>query len=496
MRDHVERNARWLKGDGVVPESVGRVRAQAQVALLDMLPDGITRRVDAADRLGLKGARRQILTDWGILLQDGGKLDEPKAARVHQALARLPGARVDLELLYAGDDRGPLRTRGLVAFVGASSTADASPFGDELTTLTVDAGMSAIVHDLAVLAAKRALDNRGDLRVQAERDAALATDPGRLLGKPRAPSVDHVIGAAAHLLVLDAPRAVDLAFVRVVGGRTESAALLSDAIGALAAFAVASGTPTDPKAKPAGLSLELGKGSSSTTMSAIRLAPNGAAIGFTLDGHTWSIERGAPSFAVTGVTREGQLLSLAHLPTARTPLREGTTWADGGLSFTKLRGTPRAGIAPSAEKGGAPTIKLVGSGPKGYDTIVTSAPGEDFVLEGDLNVRGGPGGIAFRAASGRDAVRGVLLVVTPGGKAALVSSDDTGTEAALAAPVDPAPTMPMHVKISVKGTKIEAVVGQSTVTGTLPATMTKGDIGLVAKKGASVDLAGFTLKKK
>ena len=502
MRDHIDRNLRWLKGDGAVPESVGRVRAQAQVALLDMLPDGITRRVDAADRLGLKGARRQILTDWGILLQDAGKLDDAKSDRVHQALARLPGARVDLELVYAGDDRAPLRTRGLVAFVGASSAADSSPFGDELTPMTVDPGMSAILHDLAVLAAKRALDNRGELRLQAENDAAKAQSApggasgGALLGKPRAPSVDHVIGAAAHLLVLDAPRAVDLAFVRAVGGRAESAALLSDAIGALAAFAVASGSPTDrPQAKPAGLSLELGKGAAATTMSAIRLAPNGAALGFTLDGHSWSIDRGAPSFAVTGVTREGQVLSLAHLPTARTPLREGSSWSDAGLSFTKLRGTPRAGIAP-AEKGGAPTVKLVGSGPKGYDTIVTSAPGEDFVLEGELTVRGAPGGIALRAANGRDAVRGALLVVTPGGRAALVTSDDVGNEAVLGAQIEPAPSMPVHVKITVKGTKIEAVVGAITVAGTLPATMSKGDVGLVAKRGASVDVAGFSLKKK
>jgi len=54
----------------------------------------------------------------------------------------------------------------------------------------------------------------------------------------------------------------------------------------------------------------------------------------------------------------------------------------------------------------------------------------------------------------------------------------------------------VHVKISIKGTKIEAVVGTTTVTGTLPATLAKGEVGLVAKRGASVDLAGFTLKKK
>ena len=496
LRDHVERNARWLKGDGVVAESLGRVRAQAQVALLDMLPDGLTRRVDAADRLGLKGARRQILTEWGILLEDAGKLDDAKALEVHRALSRLPGARADLELVYAGDDRGPLRARELVAFVGGPAPAEAHPFGEELTPAAFDTGLSGIVQDLAVIAVKRALDNRGDLRLQANVDAVAAkSDPGRMLGKPGAPSVDHIVGSAAHLLLLDAPRAVDLAFVRMLGGRPESAAILSDAIGALAAYAVKA-APADPKAKPAGLSLELGKGAAvSTTMSAIRLAPSGAAIGFTLEGHAWAIERPAPSFAVTSVTRDGQPLSLAFLSTARTPLREGPTWTDAGLTFNRIHGTPRAGIAP-VEKGGAPTVKLSGSGPKGYDAIATAPPSEDFVLEGELSVHGAAGGIAFRAVTGRDAVRGALLVITPGGRAAMVTSDDSGVEALLAAPIDPAPQTPVHVKITVKGTKVEAVVGTTTLDGTLPATLSKGEVGLVAKRGAHVSLAGFTLTKK
>lgn len=494
LRDHLDRNARWLKGDSVVAESVGRVRAQAQAALLDMLPDGLTRRVDAVDRLGLKGARRQMLIDWGILLQDAGKFDDAKAERVRQLLTRLPGARVDLELVYAGDDRGALRARGLVAYVGGSAAADAHPFGEELTPIAIDAATSAIAHDFALLGVKRALDNRGELRLQAERDAAAAqSDPGRLLGKPRAPSVEHVTAAAAHLLVLDASRALDLAFVRVIGARPESAALLSDAIGALAAFPSAAPASPDPK----GLSLALGKtgGTALMTMTAIQLAPNGAALGFTLDGHSWAIVRPAPSFAVTGVTRDGQPVSLAHLPTARTPLREGTSWSEGGVSLSKLRGSPRAGIAPSADKG-APTVKLVGGGPRGFDFIGTAAPAEDFVLEGELSVRGAPGGIAIRAVNGRDAVRGVMLVVAPGGRAALISSDDTGGESLLAAPIEPAPQMPVHVKITVKGTKIEAIVGTTTLSSTLPATVTKGEVGLVAKRGASVDLAGFSLKKK
>ncbi|HSO33269.1 MAG TPA: hypothetical protein VLT33_12135 [Labilithrix sp.] len=498
LRDHLERNARWLKGEGVVPESVGRLRAQAQVALLDMLPDGLTRRVDAVDRLGLTGARRQMLIEWGILLQDAGKLDAAKAERVRQILTRLPGARVDLELLYAGEDRGALRARGLVAHAGAAA-GDANPFGDELTPVTLDAATAGITQELALLAVKRSLDSRAELRLQAERDATAAQgDPGRMLGKPRAPSVEHVTAAAAQLLLLDAPRALDLAFVRLIAGRPESAALLSDAVGALASFAATSAPAPDAKPDPRGLSVELGKsgGAAVTTMSAVRLGPSGAAIGFTLDGHTWSVDRPAPSFAVTLVTRDGQPVALAHLATARTPLREGSSWTEAGLSFSKLRGAPRVGIVTPADKAGLPTVKLVGSGPRGFDAVATAAPADDFVIEGELTVRGAAGGVLFRATNGRDAVRGAMLLVTPGGRASLVSSDDTGGESLLASPIDPAPAMPAHVKITVKGLKVEAILGTSTLSGTLPADLMRGEVGLIAKRGGGVDLAGFSLKKK
>jgi len=321
LREHVEKNPRWLKGDAAVPESVGRLRAQAQSALFDMLPDGLTRRVDAADRLALKGPRRQILTDWGILFVDTGKLDETKLERVRQVMSRLPGARVDLSLVYAGDDRGALRSRGMVAFVGGPSTGtagEASPFGPEVTaSATVDGTLSAIVEDLAVMAVKRALDNRGELRTQADRDATSTQgDPSRVLGKPEAPSVEHVVGAAAHLLLLDAPRTLDLAFSRAIAGRPESAGLLADAVGALAVFA---SSPEGAKAGQ-GPQLEVGKGAlAPIPMTALRLAPNGTAAGFTLDGHAWTIERAGGAGAVSGVLRDGQPVVLSQLTTVKPP---------------------------------------------------------------------------------------------------------------------------------------------------------------------------------
>jgi hypothetical protein len=488
LRDHVDKNARWLKGEGPLPESTGRVRAQAQVALADMLPDGVTRRVDAADRIGIKGARRQILTDWGILLADAGKVDEAKAEKIRQILQRLPGARVDLGLIYAGEDRGPLKARGTVAFVGGPG-ADAYPFPDEVSAGTHEAGTSAIALDLAYLAAKRALDNRGELRLQAERDAAAAqSDPGRLLGKPRAPSVDHVIAAAIHLLLTDAPRTVDLAFARLIGGRHESAAILSDAVGALAAFA----ETKDPKG--GGPRVDLGKGTAATSMTAIRLAPNGTASGFTLEGHAWAVDRGPPSFLVTGATRDGQPLSMAHLATAKAPMKEGTSWTEAGYTFTKVRGAPRVALAPGADK--TATVKMSATGGDGYDAISTPAPADDITIEGDLAVRGAPGGIAFRSAPTRKGVRAAALLVTPNGRTALVTMDDTNPEVNLAAPIDPSPAMPVHVKIVLAGTKIEATVGSTTLKGTLSEPFAHGDIALVGKRGASVDVAGFVVKKK
>lgn len=483
MKDHVDLNQRWLKGDGPLAETVARVRAQAQLLLFDLLPEGTTRRLDAADRLGLKGARRQMLSDWGVFLSDGGKIDEAKAGAVRAVLARLPGAREGVEMIYAGDEHGPLRARGAVVFVGAGG-ADAYPFDNDVSTGTLDAAVSStspIALDLSVLAARRALDKNADLRAQAERDAVAAqADPKKLLGRPRGPGVDQVVGAAVHLLMLDPARTLDLAFMRFIDGRKESAALLSDALGALAVFA-----PTPNQ-------LDLAK-----PVTALKLAANGAATSFTLDGHAWLVDRQAANGGVSKITRDGAPVTLGHLAAARTPTHEGMTWSESGYTFTKMRGTPQVGVSPGPDKSAGPTIKLVGSGAKGYDAAGTSVD-QDFVVEGDIKVTGGPGGLAFRAVQGRDAVRGAILVFIPGagGRTMLATADDAGAESPLGAPIDPTPPMPVHVKIAVQGTKVEATIGTSTIKGTLPATLSKGEVAVVAKKGATVEVTSFSVKKK
>ena len=55
LADHVARDASMLHFDVQLPPAVAKLRAQAALALLDAMPDGATRRVDAADKLGARG---------------------------------------------------------------------------------------------------------------------------------------------------------------------------------------------------------------------------------------------------------------------------------------------------------------------------------------------------------------------------------------------------------------------------------------------------------
>jgi hypothetical protein len=270
LRDHVDRNARWIKGDGALPAPVVRVRAQAQVALFDMLPEGTTRRVDAADRLGLKGARRTLLGEQGVLFADNGSADDARIDRIRQTLARLP--HPDLAVIVT--DGGPISARGTVMALPA---AERYPF-DDPPPASYDPVASGVAHELAVLAARRAIETKPELRELATKDAA----EGRI-GRPRAPSVEHVLGAAMHAVLVDAPKAVAFAAARLSAGRAEPAALLSDALGALGdGPTIAAGSATIDNVKRA----------------------HGVVVGFGLEGKTWTIERPLPSFAVVGMRQE------------------------------------------------------------------------------------------------------------------------------------------------------------------------------------------------
>ena len=92
LGEHVLNNPRRLRADAPLSMEVERVRAQLDLALYEMMSDTPTRRVDAADKLGLVGARRAFLTELGILILDTGHADE---ARVQKARALVMVKRRD-----------------------------------------------------------------------------------------------------------------------------------------------------------------------------------------------------------------------------------------------------------------------------------------------------------------------------------------------------------------------------------------------------------------
>ncbi len=282
LLDHVARNATVLQPQAPVGPYVAQARAQAAIALLDLTADGTTKRVDAASALALTGVRRALLVERGVLLLDSGGPDS-QVAPVRMLLDRLLPGRDWLEAILVGGDPSRLAARD-GAIVGIAESVPSAPplWGSDVEPPPVDAWTTSIATGLAAVAVPNAVDSKPDLLAQIDRDG----------GK-------DAVSAAAAMLAIDGPRLVHVAVARFETGRPESAAVLTDAVGALSVFA--------PPAGAGGLSIPVGPamgGPATIRLTQIVMGPTGAAASFRLDGHTWMVDRDAAG-AVTGMRRDG-----------------------------------------------------------------------------------------------------------------------------------------------------------------------------------------------
>jgi hypothetical protein len=476
LADHVARNATLLHPDEAVGPGVASVRAQAAIALLDATPETPSRRVDAANALGLSGARRAGLIELGMLVLDGGG-SEARVLALRPLLARLPGARDGVEAIVVGDARAAkLRARG--GAVIAIDTAPAvaltearSPWGNEAAPPAIDEATLGLVHDLASAAVRRALEQRPQLRAAVENDGGEAG-----------------VTIMATMLQVDAQRTLDAAAARLIAGKGESVAWLSDAIGALAVFA--------PPAKgPEGLTVALGRPDDTVAGAAARatrvsLDASGSASALRFDAHTWRIARDDRG-VVTGLSRDAAPVTAKMLPSARPSARESTSWSGEGLVFARLAGSPRATVTAG------PRVWVYGS--TLFDAIASPSPGDDVVVEADLRIHGGPAGVVVRAVPGsRRSFKGISLMVIPGSptRAALLVADGVGVETASGPAVDVTSAPVLHVRLALKGSEVEAHVGPTALEATLPAGFEHGDVALRAYPGASVEATGWRVKKQ
>jgi hypothetical protein len=485
----IERHPRWLKGDALIPAAAEPVRAQLELAILDMANDTTSRRFEAAERLGLVGSRRATLIELGVLLLDDGHAESARVERIRALLARLGGARESIEAVALFDPRGALRARGDVVALRPPPAAVAS-FGDDVAAPAIDPELSGAARAFAEVLVHRALEAHPELRAQVEKDVAgVKGDRQRSLGAPDTASARSTPDAgsalpalvtAVQLLEIDAPTTIDLALVRLLGGYDDPALLLSDALGALAAFA--------PPA-PGGTSLVLGHGRDATVSATnVRVAPAGFVTAFTLAGRTFTLARdGAGGLAAK---RDGAPVALTMLDSARAPVSVAPVWSGGGLVFAKLAGTPRAGVSPGGR------VRLIADG-RGVDAIATAASGDDVAVEANVEPAGEVA-IVVRAAATPAGFKGVALVIDVSGspgRASIRAWDDAGKLTELAPPVD-LPAAPKYaVRVAVRGTKLEAQVGAITLHADVPPALARGDVALAARHGSTVEATGWTVKR-
>jgi hypothetical protein len=287
LAEHFAHNA-VLGPQAPVGAGVAVARAQAAIALLDLQADGVTRRVDAADALALTGARRALLLERGILFLDETGVAEGRIASLRTMLDRLFTTRDGLEAVVVGEATRLTARDGAVVPVPAPDAATPTLWGTDVEPPAIDPFTTAIARGLAGAVLSTAITRRPALSTQ------IAQDGG----------ADSVAPSVA-MLALDAPRAVKVAALRLVGGHPASATALTDAVSALCALV--------PAGAPPPCSVAVGSangGPVATRLMQVAIAPTGPATSFRLDKHLWLFERDAGG-AVSGMRRDGTELTQA-----------------------------------------------------------------------------------------------------------------------------------------------------------------------------------------
>jgi hypothetical protein len=309
---------KWLKVDAKLSLAAEKVRAQEQLALFDMMNESPTFRIDAADKLGLVGARRTFFLELGVLILDDGKASDARVNAARSLFLRLPAARAGVEAVFFGDEKpdlvgGGAKKKEIIAVkspldpLPSAAAVDLVPADLQGTMPSsygakIDPALGDLAHDLSAITVQRALQNRGDLALQATRDAKTAIDKQMPLGKPLpqtpAPDANAILAQAVELLAIDLHAAFQMASLRYKSVSNVPAALFSDAVGILAVYA-------PPSQIGSGLSLAVGRSTADATTETVLatnvgLAPNGAATSLTLGRTTFEIIRD-PSGEVTNV---------------------------------------------------------------------------------------------------------------------------------------------------------------------------------------------------
>jgi hypothetical protein len=288
-----------------------------------------------------------------------------------------------------------------------------------------------------------------------------------------------VITGAARLLLLDAPRALDLALVRAGEGHPEPLEQLVIALTALAGDAA---------------KLTLGVTRETGAVDPVELTDvkrEGILVSsFMMNGKRYTLAAGKDGFV--GAV-DGSIPKLTTLGGFRARPRPGTSWAaPGNVTFDKLYGDPRA---VSLDDG-----RFIVQGTKGgFDAIASGDEIFDMSASATLLPSGAGGGLLVRGSPGDLSYAGIALMLdADAGRAQLLIVDGRGkaTELSPAEPLPPPGPEGYTITLEVVADKVTGTVGKLKLTGKLGRAVAEGRAGIATKANGRVEVRRFKVQNK
>lgn len=504
-REHLTRHAGVLQPGAKLSPSLVPVRAQAALAVVD-LSRGLLQRHEVSLLLGLKGARKAMFERHGTLLEDGGTASEERLAQATRFLDAAPRAAGELSLwlLSKAPARG-LGARGprasarvsLGASAGAPSAQKLWP--DDVEPSRPDRELAEVAYSAAWVVTRAAFKARPELgktaalvatraaragaegQLAGDLDASLLPPPGSAASGAHGASAELYAAHALRLLLVDAPRALDLALSRAVAGRDEP----------LAGFVLAA-------------SLLAATGASADEIPVGRTEPNGAVVAdalrsvkltnafvsaFELDGKKVEVRLGSDG-QVDSAKVDGAPPRLSKLTRVRLLPKPGESWVAGSQRWDKLGGAPH-GLAVDDGR----FVLGAAAQSDGLDAVVSGEPETDATVHATLLVRARGGGLLVRGQPGSKSYDGISLMILtdPSPRATLMLADGKGKLSELAPGIVLPPAGPegYQALLSVKGQKVTASVDGKKLEAKLERGVGSGRIGLVVPSGGRVEVSGF-----
>jgi hypothetical protein len=503
-RGHFERHADELKSGKRVGAALVPVRAQASLAVID-LARGIVQRHEVADLLGLSGSRRALFERHGTLVEDGGTASEERLARALQLLESAPKALDGLQLCViskapVGGVTGRGRKAQALVTLG-SAPAAGSELGlwpEDVSPSRPDRELGEVAYTTAWIATRAAFAAQPKLRDLATRVVASAQrmGPSAFLSADLPASVlrpegadatgfqgispEQLVAHALRLVLLDAPRALDLALYRQSEGRDEP----------LAAFALALSVLSAESATPA--ELAVGKTGADGNVDALALKDvtrdGGVVSKLSIDGKTLELALSAAG-RVEKATLDGKAPKLSQLVSVRLVPKDKGPWTVGKLHFEVLGGAPLGLVVDDGRF-------LLRAPPKsdGFEAVVTGDASQDQLVHATLKPSGRGGGLLVRGQPGTTSYDGIGVLVAGDAKpvATLILVDGKGKATELSKPVSLDPAPDGHaVSLQVKDLEVHAIVGGKKLDAQLSRAAGTGRRGLFVVADGGLEVSDY-----